>query len=236
LLLNQRVVGLTSWSEEAIDTRGRVLFKCAQGIWPRSECEPEVITEETVEEVTEGPEGKETGKATVVVAETSASAANDEVTVEQPAVDPAVIFLDEVREELNSLACIERWKVRGKRSMTAEFLPLNEALLERFGPDLVAQIWIDPPNAGKAVCKFEVAQHITTISVKASTQIREKMVSSMRDHLILARPPKGVLSSTGSTAIRCDLAMNEPQRIVEILKFLDSALTRWLDERFESEF
>jgi hypothetical protein len=162
-------------------------------------------------------------------------------------------FISSVREAISSSSEFKNWKTGGHSSLTAIFLPASEAIEKKIGVGLKAQIWMERPKSDKGACKFEVAYSIADLSVEKNKALRERIAASMRLHLAM-QLPGGIKLAGGSTVVKCLLDLpgikdviddrkenlqqysSECQRILEFLKFLDTALVEWTERKFKQDF
>ncbi|MGF1452291.1 MAG: HNH endonuclease family protein, partial [Opitutales bacterium] len=230
LRLNQDVVSQSVWSEDKIDERAERLFELASLVWPCHQNDGRT----TSASPTAGQERASAESAGVP--EPAASNVSTPAILSDVTPDRACSFCNAARSAVASLPCSANWKSGGGRSLTVAHQPLNEALTNRFGDGYTAQIWLEPPSGSEAVAKFEICDHLRSLSKEASKELRERLVTSIRDHLVGMRLPDGVALSTGSTALRLPISTDEPKRVAALVEFLDSALSQWLTHRFSHEF
>jgi len=140
-----------------------------------------------------------------------------------------------IERALCSHNCSERWKIGGESSLTVLSIPVTGLI----GGGLRVQIWMERPKGGTVACKFEIA-------AGSDSNGRERIASSIRNHLVRRGLPNGVTESSGSTIVRRKLhvpaIINSPdddtddraaiysseiEKIVEFLQFLDIALVDW---------
>jgi hypothetical protein len=154
-------------------------------------------------------------------------------------------FLEKCRE-----VCSENrvgWKFGGRGGFTARHIRVTDAICDRYGPGLVAQVWMERPKQGQAVCKFEVAYDLKGFSRAESVAIREKVADSVRRSLFAEAMPSDIEEVLDkSTIVRRRLRLpsiivieddtqetsgryiHEIQKVGNLLDLIDVRLLNWM--------
>lgn len=134
------------------------------------------------------------------------------------------------------------WKLGGLDSLRAISIPATDRIKDA---SLVAQVWMERPRRGKAICILEVATHAPPGIEPPSNSWRDEIVYSIRSFLVARVMPRGVVPATGSTAVKLRLDVptitdetqdtaehaslypGEIERITAFVQFLEPALSEW---------
>jgi hypothetical protein len=163
-------------------------------------------------------------------------------------------FVAAVRKSLTERANTTDWHIGGDSSLTAVYLPSTNAIAGKWGRGLSNQLWLPRPGKGKADCTFEVAYAIPSLDKTENETLRMRLATSIRTHLIRTGLPEGIQEARKSTVIKCRLILphlinqsddtpanaerhvSEIQRIVDMLKFLDSTMPEWVNHGLQGQF
>lgn len=135
------------------------------------------------------------------------------------------------------------WRLRGVDSFRAQFVPLTDKI---DGSQLVAQLWMERPRNGKAVCRFEIATEGNQVGGDLSSLWRDEIAYSIRKELVRGGLPHGIVKATKSTVVKMKLALpleqdsldelaagaegmgDEIASILSFIEFLEPRLLQWL--------
>lgn len=134
------------------------------------------------------------------------------------------------------------WQLRGVDSFRAQFVPLTDKI---GGSQLVAQLWMERPRNGRAVCRFEIATAANQVGGELSSLWRDEIAYTIRKELIRGGLPHGIVKATKSTVVKMKLAVpltrdgldelaaspaGEIASILNFIEFLEPRLLQWSEK------